>query len=112
MNVLPLSSATWRFRDAADKKGWMTARIPGCVHTDLLSAGRIPDPFWGENEAQLQWIEERDWEYEARFSVSEEMLEEEVVELVADGLDTVATVLVNGVEVGRSENMFLVHRPG
>ena len=88
----------------------MPARVPGCVHTDLLAAGKIPDPFWGDNEAQLQWIEERDWEYQASFTVQKSLLAAEVVELVADGLDTVATVTLNGQEIARTENMFIGYR--
>jgi beta-mannosidase len=34
-----------------------------------MRAGRIPDPFYGTNELDLQWIEERDWEYESTFTV-------------------------------------------
>ena len=84
--------------------------MPGCIHTDLLRAGKIPDPFWGTNEAQLQWIEERDWEYRATFFLPPALRDEKVIELVADGLDTVATVRLNGRELGRSENMFVRQR--
>src|SRR5437016_1659012 len=109
MQLLPLSPTPWRFRDAKGKS-WCRATVPGCVHTDLLRAGKIPDPFWGTHETELQWIEERDWIYRTTFSVSANLLEEEVVELVADGLDTIATVRLNGGELGRTENMFVGHR--
>jgi beta-mannosidase len=88
----------------------MPARVPGCVHTDLRRAGAIPDPRRGVNEAGLQWIDERDWEYFARFKVDSRLLGEELVELVADGLDTIATVRLNGVAVARTENMFIGYR--
>ena len=84
--------------------------MPGCVHTDLLRHGLIPDPFWGNNEARLQWIGEREWEYRTEFAVPAELRAEEVVELVADGLDTLATVKLNGREVARTENMFIGYR--
>jgi beta-mannosidase len=109
MPRLPLASAAWRFRDC-DKKQWLPAVVPGCVHTDLRRAGKIPDPFWSTNELALQWIEERDWEYRAIFTVPAALLAEEVVELVADGLDTVATVTLNGHAVAHTENMFIAHR--
>ncbi len=109
MKTLPLASATWQFRDCSGRT-WLPAMVPGCVHTDLRRAGRIPDPFWGANEAALQWIEERDWEYRAVFTVSASLLAAEVVELVADGLDTLATVRLNGREVARTDNMFIGHR--
>lgn len=110
MRQLSLTSGPWRFRDATAGGPWRQAIVPGCVHTDLHRLGEIPDPFWGTNELGLQWIEERDWEYSAKIEVPDELLAEQVVELVADGLDTVATVTLNGRRVGRSENMFVGHR--
>ncbi len=105
----PLASAVWQFRDCAGKI-WLPATVPGCVHTDLHRAGKIPDPFWGTNELDLQWIEERDWEYRTVFRLPAALLDDEEVELVADGLDTVATVTINGQEIARTENMFIGHR--
>ncbi len=109
MPVFSLTHATWTFRDCTDK-AWLPAVVPGCVHSDLRRAGKIPDLFWGTNEADVQWIEEREWEYRATFSVPADLLKEEKVELVADGLDTVATVRLNGRVIGRTENMFVGHR--
>ena len=110
MLSLPLNSAAWRFRDVTAGGPWREAVVPGCVHTDLRRLDLIPDPFWGTNELGLQWIEEHDWEYTARIEVPPELLAEEVVELVADGLDTVATVSLNGTQIARTENMFIAHR--
>jgi len=110
MRILPLAAASWKFRDASKRSPWRAAVVPGCVHRDLLRHGLIPDPFWGTNEAQVQWVGEHAWEYRASFRVPAAALAEEVVDLVADGLDTVATVTLNGHEVARTENMFLGHR--
>ncbi len=110
MRLLPLGPAAWQFRDATQRSPWAAAVVPGCVHADLRRAGVIPDPFWGTNELGLQWIEERDWEYRATFNLPAEMLAEETVELVADGLDTLATVSLNGREIARTENMFIGYR--
>ncbi len=109
MRVLPLAASRWRVRDCSGS-AWLPAVVPGCVHDDLRRAKRIPDPFWGTNEADVQWIEERDWEYAASFNADASLLREEVVDLVADGLDTVATVRLNGRVVARTENMFIGHR--
>ncbi|AEB43350.1 beta-mannosidase [Micromonospora maris AB-18-032] len=84
------------------------ATVPGCVHTDLLAAGLIPDPYLDDNETALAWIGHTDWAYETTFdrpSGSHQRLD-----LVCAGLDTVATVAVNGVEVGRTENMHRGYR--
>ncbi|HEX2854376.1 MAG TPA: glycoside hydrolase family 2 protein [Opitutaceae bacterium] len=109
MKCFSLSFAEWRFRDCADE-AWLPAAVPGCVHLDLRAAGKIPDPFWGTNEVGLQWIEEHDWEYRATFTVPAGLFDSEELDLVADGLDTVATVRLNGREIGRTENMFVGHR--
>ncbi len=107
MITLPLASAPWKFRDATENSAWHTAVVPGCVHRDLRRAGLIPDPFHGTNELDLQWIEHRDWEYAASFTVSAAALAEEQVDLVCDGLDTLATVTLNGRVVARTDNMFI-----
>ncbi len=84
--------------------------MPGCIHLDLRRHGLIPDPFYGSNELDLAWIEREDWTYRAHFDVDKALLQHEVVELVADGLDTVAVVSLNGQPIGRSENMFAAAR--
>jgi len=86
------------------------AIVPGCVHLDLMRENLIPDPYLGMNETLVQWIGRTHWEYQTTFSVSSEAMGKERVDLVCEGLDTVATVFVNGVEVGRSENMHVESR--
>ena len=61
MQTLPLATASWRFRDASKSSFWRDAVVPGCVHRDLRRHDLIPDPFFGTNELDLQWIEDRDW---------------------------------------------------
>ena len=106
--IVPLTD-NWKFHEPRKKK-WYPARVPGCIHTDLLRHKLIPDPFWGSNERELQWIEKLDWDYVTTFSVSADLLNQEHIELVADGLDTVATITLNGREVARTENMFIGYR--
>ena len=91
--------------DQTEEK-WLPAQVPGSVHTDLLAAGEIPDPFYGDNELQVMWVGEADWLYRRAFSVSDYFLQQEKVVLHCDGLDTLATIRLNGVEIGRTDNMF------
>ena len=44
---LPLDGG-WTFREAG-KGAWRRASVPGSVHTDLLAAGLIEDPFYRDN---------------------------------------------------------------
>lgn len=84
------------------------AAVPGCVHTDLLAAGLIPDPYVDENEAKLAWIGRTDWRYETTFHHS--AAADTRVELVCDGLDTVARIELNGREIATTANMHRVYR--
>lgn len=107
--ALDLATASWEFREAGTSV-WRSATVPGCVHTDLLDHDLIPDPFWGRNELDLQWIEERDWEYRCLFDVPPDVFDRGHIELVFEGLDTIATVTLNGALLLCSENMFHRHR--
>ncbi|MEU1964223.1 glycoside hydrolase family 2 protein [Micromonospora sediminicola] len=84
------------------------ATVPGCVHTDLLAAGLIPDPYLDDNENRLTWIGRTDWVYQTTFH--HEPGGDDRVDLACAGLDTVATVTLNGVEVGRTENQHRSYR--
>ncbi len=95
----------WEFRQAS-KGPWRKAVVPGCVHTDLLANRVIGDPFFGTNEARLQWIESEDWEYRARLAAGPEIMAKERVELLFEGLDTYADVYLNDSLVVRADNMF------
>ena len=86
--------------------GWFAATVPGDVHLDLLHAGKIPDPFYRDNEAKLQWIEKVGWEYRTSIPVSAAALERQHVDLVFDGLDTACTIYLNGERVSNPDNMF------
>ncbi|WP_088102750.1 beta-mannosidase [Halalkalibacter urbisdiaboli] len=95
----------WKFKAKEDKE-WMTAKVPGCVHTDLLSNGKIVAPFEGTNERELQWIDKKDWEYETTFNVTEEFLLFSHADLIFEGLDTYADVYLNNKLILSADNMF------
>ncbi len=100
-----LNSEKWSFKKTTDSN-WLSAKIPGTVHTDLLSSKVIPDPFFGTNEKQLQWIENEDWEYQTTFSISKLELANQNCILQFDGLDTYAEVFLNGNKILDADNMF------
>src|ERR1017187_9229879 len=101
---ISLNGAWQVARSGSDE--WLPATVPGCVHTDLLAAGRMPDPFFRDNEREVQWVGETDWVYRRTFDVPEEVLNCDRVLLRCEGLDTLAVVRINGSEVGRADNMF------
>ena len=98
--------------------GTYRAEVPGCVHTDLMAAGVIPDPYLDGNEAAIRWMYPIDWRYATVLDPADLPLEPpgvgERVDLVFDGIDTVSTVWLNQganrVELGRTYNMHRSYR--
>ena len=84
------------------------ATVPGSVHTDLLAAGLIPDPYLDDNESLLAWIGLTDWRYTKTFTWQPNGSTE--TEVVFDGLDTIASVELNGHPVGETRNMHRRYR--
>ena len=105
--VIALNS-NWKFKqaDKADSSFLPVSQFPTQVHLDLLAHQLIPDPFVGKNELNVQWIGEVDWVYRTTFR-SPTVLENVKASLVFDGLDTVATVILNGTRILEADNMFL-----
>ncbi len=99
----------WKFRQSGTDE-WLPASVPGGVHTDLMALGRIPDPFVGDNEKSVAWVAQNDWEYSYSFNVQPEVLRYEHIWLVCDGLDTLATLTLNGKLLGSTANMFRQYR--
>ena len=100
-----LASEFWKFKRVGDRS-WMPATVPGTVHTDLLNNDMIADPFYADNEHQLQWIENEDWEYRMAFWMTKKELKQSHIELQFDGLDTYAKVYLNDSLILRADNMF------
>lgn len=88
------------------RKVEISARVPGCVHADLHREGLIPDPYFRDNEKKVQWAGDACWSYERTFEVEASFLESKRAQLRFDGLDTLATVFLNGKLLGRTDNMF------
>ena len=95
----------WKFYYAKASK-WYAATVPGTIHTDLLSNKLIADPYFGDNEKKLQWIDKENWDYKTSFTVSHKILQQKNIELVFDGLDTYADIFLNGKLLFSADNMF------
>src|SRR5690242_5840352 len=98
-------NGAWQFRQCGTSE-WWPATVPGGVHTDLLALGKIPDPFVADHELKVMWVAENDWEYQYAFTADPNVLSEEHITLVCEGLDTIADVYLNGTYLGHAENMF------
>jgi len=95
----------WQFRRAGERQ-WYPAAVPGCIHLDLLNSKLIEDPFYRDNESKVQWIENSDWEYQLFFDVPSEIFSSPHIEIVFDGLDTYAMVVLNDHKIIDANNMF------
>ena len=96
----------WRMREA-DSETWHSAHVPGSVYADLMADGTMPDPFWRENELDAFERMKKDYVYQRTFTVSEAQLAHAHVELVCEGLDTLADVSLNGREIAFADNMHI-----
>lgn len=104
-----LGGKNWNFREKASLL-WRPATVPGTVHTDLMAAKAIPDPFYRDNERKVQWISNLDWEYKLEFIPDPMVSAKPAIDLVFEGLDTYATVFLNDSLILSTSNMFLQHR--
>ena len=95
----------WRVTQSGQAES-LPAQVPGCIHTDLLAAGRIPDPFYRDQELAVQWIGEVGWVYAREVDLPAEFLNHGAVRLRCEGLDTLATLFINGQEAAHTDNMF------
>lgn len=96
----------WRMREA-DSETWHSAHVPGSVYADLTADGTMPDPFWRENELDAFERMKKDYVYQRAFTVTEAQLAHAHVELVCEGLDTLAHVSLNGREIAFADNMHI-----
>lgn len=94
----------WSFTDKS-LEGRFEAKIPGCLHTDLIAAGIIKDIYYRDNNDKYQWVENCAPIYETRFDAALG----ENVRLKFDGIDTFADIYLNGTHIGEVHNMFIPH---
>ena len=113
MQEMPLNDLDWTLTldagEAPQVIEGIPATVPGCVHLDLMAADVIPDPYLGDNEAHMQWVGRCGWRYRATFDAPGDLLRRGRVELAFRELDTAATVVLNGTEVGAACNQHHPH---
>ncbi|ORY26762.1 glycoside hydrolase superfamily [Naematelia encephala] len=100
--------ASTRFPDV--RPDWEACKVPTSVHIELKRLGRIPDPFKGLHEADVQWVGEADWQFKTIFTVTEEQIRQPEKDLVFNGLDTYCEISLNEVHLATTDNMFIPHR--
>ncbi|MBA3685576.1 MAG: glycoside hydrolase family 2 protein [Planctomycetes bacterium] len=105
MISIPLAGI-WTLHRIDEAMPPVPANVPGDVHSALIAARVIPEPYAERNEDRVQWVGLADWRYERVIEVSSEALAREAVTLVCDALDTFAAVTINGHAIGEADNAF------
>ena len=95
----------WEFKSVEDTD-WKSASVPGNIFTDLLEHKMIPDPFIKTNEEKVQWVSKKDWEYKTTFSINEDALLKENINISFEGLDTYAKIYLNDQLIATTTNAF------
>ncbi len=98
-----------RMRDL-DSEGWMRTEVPSSIFTSLMGAGLIARDQIDTHPERFDWVSEKGWIYRRSFDVPNEIGNCGRVELVFDGLDTIANIWLNGKLIGKTNNMFIPHR--
>ena len=101
-----LLTKNWKFKNSVSNH-WYQAIIPGSIHTDLYTNNLIPDPFTGNNEKSLQWIDTCDWVYQTSFNKPQGLKKGDHFELIFEGLDTYADIYLNDSLLFSANNMFI-----
>jgi len=96
-------NGNWQFRRT--DSDWLPAYVPGSVYADLLREKKIEDPYYRENESAAFDALRHSYEYQRTFSVDAELLDCEAVQLCCEGLDTLCSLFINGIPIGKANNM-------
>ena len=102
--IFSLNGDDWKASNATSS---LPASVPGSIYVDLMNAGIIGDPYYGSNPDDYKWVATNNtWTYTKSFSLSSDILNMRVVQLIAEGLDTLAMVHLNDVLIFTNDNMY------
>ena len=104
MNHMSLNGTGWKMTDCSSKETYAAA-APCSVLSVLLEAGVIKDPYYRENEKNTLSYLERDFIFSRNFNVDGELMQEDCIELVFYGLDTITEIFLNGEKLAITKNI-------
>ncbi|MEC6882904.1 beta-mannosidase [Photobacterium piscicola] len=84
--------------------------LPGDVHSALIQADLLPQPYFGCNEELIQWVGESEWQLTTDFTLTTEQLTATAIDLNLSFVDTMAIVSINGTQVLTCSNMFRLYQ--
>lgn len=98
-------NGTWQLSSGHRSLESVDMQIPGTVLSGLLAAGKIKDPFYRTNEDATRALFWKDYVFTRTFDVDEELLAQQHIVLVCEGLDTLAEISINGTFLAKTDNM-------
>ena len=105
--VIPLTGNDWKIHDNGSFS--TQGQVPGTIHTILLAAKLIPDPYLGYNDVNLRYLINKPWTFSKTFTLTDDFLSSAKFTLHFDQVDTVANITLNGCFLGQTNNMFLAY---
>ncbi len=119
LNLTGVPHGKWQFRQYPatarrmrdlDDSDWLDCTVPNSIFINLIEAGKIDRGDLDANPENYAWVSDTPWVYRRTFDVPEETINADKIELICDGLDTIASVWLNEKLLGRTDNMFIQHR--
>lgn len=98
-------NGTWQLSAGHRSLESVDMQIPGTVLSGLLAAEKIKDPFYRTNEDATRALFWKDYVFTRTFDVDEELLAQQHIVLVCEGLDTLAEISINGTFLAKTDNM-------
>jgi beta-galactosidase/beta-glucuronidase len=105
--IVPLTGNGWTINNNGSYVA--QGQIPGTIHTILLAANQIPEPFRDYNDVNLRYLIYSPWTFRKNFSLTDDFLSLTQFTLHLDQIDTVANITLNECLIGRTNNMFLAY---
>lgn len=100
-------AGTWHLASCTNETAWEgMVQVPGDVHTALYAAGRIPNPYRGCNETNVQWVAKEGWIFSRVFDIPSTFATKKRIVLEIEDADTFADIYLNGVKIGETSNRF------
>src|SRR6056297_59477 len=108
MRIISISE-NWQLEGLKDDSR-VPLTIPGDTFSALYEAGLIPDPYYDRNELEVQWVSRKDWTFRTDFEVEPAFLSDPHLFLELGPVDTFSDILLNGIHIGTTDNMFKLYR--
>ena len=105
--IVPLTGNGWTVHDNGSFS--TQGQVPGTIHTILLAAKLIPEPYLGYNDVSLRYLIRKPWTFTKTFTLTDDFLALTQFALHFDQVDTVANVTLNTCFLGQTNNMFLAY---